>query len=65
MMLEHLIAVLSWVEIKAMCLQRSRCLFTVLCDAARITRLRISGVGAAVLIAMLCYARYRAELTAR
>ena len=65
MMLEHLIAVLSWVEIKAMCLQRSRCLFTVLCDAARITRLRISGVGAAVLIAMLCYARYCAELTAR
>ena len=54
MMLEHLIAVLSWVEIKAMCLQRSRCLFTVLYDAALITRLYVSGVGAAVLIAMLC-----------
>ena len=38
---------------------------TVLCDAALITRLHISGVGAAVLIAMLCYARYCAELTAR
>ena len=65
MMLEHLIAVLSWVEIEAMCLQRSRCLFTVLYDAALIARLYVSGVGAAVLIAMLCYARYCSELTAR
>ena len=59
MMLEHLIAVLSWVEIKAMCLQRSRCLLTVLCDVTLIARLHISGAGGAALIAMLCYARYR------
>ena len=49
----------------AMCLQRSRCLFTVLCDAALNTRLHISGVGIAVLIAILCDARYCAELIAR